>query len=361
MPTELKDDLDEQEELNIGDDETNNDDTDTGGSDDEPEDRGDDFVDPEAEVDGANGDTGDTDSKPDGDANTPGDQDTGGTPDKTGGDSNDAEGNIPASRLGEVARAKSAATAIADGLVDGSIDPSVVRDFGGAAAVAKAIANREMSLDDLKTGIVPFKQDEQQQQQAVDQNSPSTWDLDSKYVEYQELVDAGETKEAATLLRQINKEERARERAEERQQSEQQQVVGFVQQLITDFPVLANTKSPEHESVMVWANHLQVTKRISRVEALKQAIEKVGLVKSGAENGNDDDQQTDETPQQRTLRLRKEAAIKKAAAAQNQQPPPMGLGATPQGAKQVDIDKLGEDDFARLSKEEKAALRGDKL
>ena len=113
---------------------------------------------------------------------------------------------------------------------------------------------------------------------------------------------------------------------------------------------------------MVWANHLQATKRIGRVEALQQAIEKVGLVKSGAaDNGNDDGQQTNETPQQRTLRLRKEAAIKKAASAQNQQPPPMGLGATPQGAKQVDIDKLGEDDFARLSKEEKAALRGDKL
>ena len=163
------------------------------------------------------------------------------------------------------------------------------------------------------------------------------------------------------MLRQINKEERARERAEERQQSEQQQVVGFVQQLIADFPVLANTKSPEHESVMVWANHLQVTNRIGRVEALKQAIEKVGLVKGGTDNGNGDSQQADETPQQRTSRLRKEASIKKAAAAQNQQPPPMGLGATPQGARQFDVADLDEDGFARLSKEEKAAARGDKL
>lgn len=350
MPTELKDDLDEHEELNIGDD--GGDDLDQG-ADGEPEDRGDDFVDPElADNDDTNGDARPADDKGDGgegggDDDAEGDGDGNGTP-------------IPHSRLGEVARAKSAATAIADGLVDGSIDPSVVRDFGGAAAVAKAIANREMSLEDLKTGIVPFKQDEQQQQSA-NPNSPATWDLDSKYVEYQELVDAGETKEAATLLRQINKEERARERAEELRLAEQKQTEGFVQQLIADFPVLANTKSPEHESVMVWANHLQITNRISRMEALKQAVEKAGLVKVGADNSNDDGQQTDETPQQRTLRLRKEAAIKKAAAAQNQQPPPMGLGATPQGAKQVDIDKLSEDDFARLSKEEKAALRGDKL
>ena len=344
MPAQLKDDLDEQEELNIGDDEPNDEGADLDGAEGETEDRGDDFVDPELEGnDDTTGDTKPADDKGDGGE----------------GDKADAEGdgdaNIPHSRLGEVARAKSAATAIADGLVDGSIDPSVVRDFGGAAAVAKAIANREMSLEDLKTGIVPFKQGEQQQQSA-DPNAPAAWDLDSKYVEYQELVDAGETKEAATLLRQINKEERARERVEESRLNEQRQTEGFVQQLIADYPVLANTKSPEHESVMVWANHLQITNRISRMEALKQAVAKAGLVKGG-----DDGQDPNETPQQRTLRQRKEAAIKKSAAAQNQQPPPMGLGATPQGAKQVDVDKLGEDDFAKLSKEEKAALRGDKL
>ena len=356
MPTELKDDIDEQEELNIGDDggDDNGADLDHG-ADGEPEDRGDEFIDPEADGSTSSDNPGDTDSKAAGDGDSAADQGGDRAESQTSGDSNDGEGSIPASRLGEVARTKSAATAIADGLVDGSIDPSVVRDFGGAAAVAKAIANRELSIEDLKTGIVPFKQGEQQQQTA-DPNAPAAWDLDTKYVEYQELVDAGETKEAATLLRQINKEERARERVEESRINEQKQTETFVQQLIADYPALANTKSPEHESVMVWANHLQTTQRISRVDALKQAVERVGLVKEGRA-----DTSNDETPQQRTLRLRKEAAIKKAASAQNQQPPPMGLGATPQGSKQVDIDKLGEDDFARLSKEEKAVLRGDKL
>ena len=354
MPTELKDDLDEQEELNIGDDGGDDDGSDMDGSGGEPEDRGDDFVDPE--LDGNDDTAGDT--KPEDDKGAGGE---GGGDDDADGDGDGNGPPIPHSRLGEVARAKSAATAIADGLVDGSIDPSVVRDFGGAAAVAKAIANREMSLDDLKTGIVPFKQDEQQQQQAVDQNSPSTWDLDAKYVEYQELVDAGETKEAATLLRQINKEERARERAEERQQSEQQQVVGFVQQLIADFPVLANTKSHEHESVMVWANHFQATQRIGRVEALQKAIEKVGLAKGGDVGGGGQDQEGGETPQQRTLRQRNEAAVRKAADAQNRQPPPMDLGASPKGASKVDVSKLDEDSFSRLSEDEKRRERGDFL
>ena len=361
MPTELKDDLDEQEELNIGDD--GGDDNGSGmdnGSDGEPEDRGDEFIDPEADGSTSSDNPGDTDSKAAGDGDSAADQGGDRAESQTSGDSNDGEGSIPASRLGEVARTKSAATAIADGLVDGSIDPSVVRDFGGAAAVAKAIANRELSIEDLKTGIVPFKH-EAQQQQSADPNSPAAWDLDTKYVEYQELVDAGETKEAAALLRQINKEERARERVEESRINEQRQTETFVQQLIADYPALANTKSPEHESVMVWANHLQATNRISRVEALKQAVERVGLVKVGANNGNNDSQYPNETPQQQTLRLRKEAAIKKAASAQNQQPPPMGLGATPHGSKQVDVDKLGEDEFARLSKEEKAALRGEKV
>lgn len=356
MPAELKDELEEQEELNIGDDGEQNDNGDVSSSNDEPEDRGDDFVDPELR--------GDDDTSRD--SKSANDEGTGGDGDKDasgehgeGGDTGD--GKIPASRLGEVARTKSAATAIADGLVDGSIDPSVVRDFGGAAAVAKAIANREMSLDDLKTGIVPFKQDEQQQQQAVDQNSPSTWDLDSKYVEYQELVDAGETKEAATLLRQINKEERARERAEEQQQEAQKSVTSFVKQLVTDFPVLNDTKSAEHESVMVWANHFQATQRLSRVEALQKAIEKVGLIKAGDVDGGGQDQEGGETQQQRVLRLRKEAAIRKAADAQNRQPPPMDLGASPKGPAKVDVSKLDEDSFSRLSEDEKRRERGDFL
>lgn len=107
---------------------------------------------------------------------------------------------------------------------------------------------------------------------------------------------------------------------------------------------------------MVWANHFQATQGIGRAAALEKAIEKVGLSKATAT----DDSAT-ETPQQRTNRQRTEAAIKKAAQAQNQQPPPMGLGATLQGTKQVDISKLSDDDFARLPESEKAALRGDTL
>lgn len=351
MATELKDEIDE---LNISDD--GSDDSNTDGGD--AEDRGDNFVDPELEDDGVEaGDGNDDESAKQNDDKGADGEGYSNVGKADGGP--DPEGSIPASRLGEVARVKSAATAIADGLVDGSIDPSVVRDFGGAAAVAKALANKEVSLEDLKTGIGPFQQQDATQPQAKDANTSASWDLDSKYVEYQELVEAGETREAATLLRQINKEERTRERAEEQQVAAQQRTVNFVNQLIADYPVLNDPKSPEHESVMVWANHLQVTKSLTREQALEQAIAKVGLTKDA---GNASAvPQGEETPQQRTLRLRKEASVKKAVDAANRQPPPMGLGSTPQGAKQVDIADLDEDSFSRLSREEKAAARGDKL
>lgn len=355
MPAELRDELEEQEELNIGDDGEGDDNSDDSGAsgNDEPEDRGDEFVDPDLEDDlGVSDDPGK--DKPGGDETNQGN----GGAEADQGDGGDSR--IPASRMGEIARVKSAATAVADALVDGSVDPSVVRDFGGAAAVAKAIANREITLEDLKTGITPFKQQEDTAG-AQGQTEQSTWDLDAKYIEYQELVDAGETREAATLLRQINKEERVRERAEEQQQQAQQNVTSFVKQLVTDFPVLNDTKSPEHESVMVWANHFQATQRIGRVEALQKAIEKVGLAKGGDVGGGGQDQEGGETPQQRTLRQRNEAAVRKAADAQNRQPPPMDLGASPNGPAKVDVSKLDEDSFSRLSEDEKRRERGDFL
>lgn len=368
--TELENGYEEQDVLNIGDEgdvnaqKPGSDDAETNTQGGDAEDRGDDFVDPEAEDDGGANDNADAAHGGDGsaDANPAAESGDGGANQENddaapGDDNHSGDGKIPASRLGEVARAKSAATAIADGLVDGSIDPAVIRDFGGAAAAAKAVANRDITIEELQTGITRFNPQQQQSTTTADPNSTANWDLDAKYVEYQELVEAGETKEAASMLRQINKEERARERAVEIQESEQKTTVSFVKKLIVDYPVLSNTKSPEHESVMVWANHLQMSKGISRVEALQQAVEKVGLAKPAATSTS----AQEETPQQRVNRQRTEAAVKKAADAQNRQPPPMGLGATLQGVKQVDISKLSDDDFARLPDSEKAALRGDTL
>jgi len=347
MPAELKDELEEQEELHIDDDDSAGDGADGNAGD---EDRGDDFVDPELQADeDVRGDAGE--------AGQQGDKDASGDP---GEGSDTGDGKIPASRLGEVSRAKSAATAIADGLVDGSIDPSIVRDFGGAAAVAKAVANREITIEDLKTGITPFKQQEETGGAAQVQTEHAAWDLDAKYVEYQELVDAGETREAATLLRNINKEERARERAEEQQQQEQHKVTSFVKQLVTDFPILNDPKSREHRKVMVFANLLQ-SEGMDRISALKEAVAEVGLVKAGDVDVGGQDQDGGETPQQRVIRQRKEAAIRKAADAQNRQPPPMDLGASPKGPAKVDVSKLDEDSFSRLSEDEKRRERGDFL
>jgi hypothetical protein len=361
MSTENTDDL---EVLDIGDDDGSTADTIGGTGDIEKEDRGDDFIDPDANDDG--GDT--ADENPAG-KDGPGETESGGKKDDEGdegdgkqGDPESPGGNIPHSRLGEVARAKSAAVAIGKGLVDGSVDRDLIDELGGYDAVVKAVANKELSIDDLQPiGHQPGQQapatKKQPALQPDDPANPANWDMDAKYIEYQELVDAGETKEAASLLRQINKEERVRERNQESAIATQAATMAYVEQLITDYPVLANEKSPEHESVMVWADHFQKAKGMDRIAALKEAVAKVGLAAPAGAAAAEG-----ETAQQRTIRLRKEASMKKGAAASIQQPPPMGLGATPAGAAPPkDIAKMSEAEFAALSEAEKKKARGDEL
>jgi len=283
------------------------------------------------------------------------------------------KGSIPPHRLGEVSRERNAASELGQGFMDGTIERGLVEELGGYAAVVKAIANKELSLDDLKSVSVPGETrpaaaqpppvaDPVDNQTPLndDPNHPSNWDLDSKFIEYQELVDAGETKDAAIMLRQLNKEERARERSQEVAAAAQVATMDHVKQLISDFPVLADKDSPEHESVMVWADHFQKANGLTRSAALDKAVVKVGL-RSGS--GNQGDNQTvTETPQQRTIRLRKEAALKKGAAASIAQPPPMGLGATPAGSTPaIDVAKLSEEDFSKLTEAERKVLRGDTL
>lgn len=369
-------DLEQHEEVNIGDDGAdtesnaqspdNGSDPDTGTDPNEPEDRGDVFIDPEEEqpgdevpVDGGDklGDvaegSGDQVAAEVGDGK--GEASQGEVQDTDGS----GDGKIPASRLGEVSRVKSAATAVGDGLVEGTIDAAVVRDFGGVAAVAKAIANKELTIEDLQTGALPQQQAKHDDRD--DPNNPANWDLDAKYQEYSELLVDDKVAEASKLLRQITKEERSRDRAEEAKVSQHQKVVSFVGQLVQDYPVLNDTTSPEHESVMVWANHFQ-SKGVDRVTALQQAVEKVGLAKAAPSNKQGPPKPGQETKQQRVERERQEAAVAKNAKAQNQQPPPMGLGAQPTGPAKVDVSKMSDEQYSDWSKQqsdEKRRERGD--
>lgn len=348
---ELINEQEEQEILNISDEGGENiDDEQELDEQDEQDDRGDEFVDPEAE--GAEDDDGDGKEDKDDDAK--------------GGDEDDDDkhvGGVPFGRLNEVSRVKSAATAIADGIVDGLIDAQTIRDLGGANAVAKAVANKEITLDELKR----FDADSPRPKQGKDgapEHGPSdestSWNLDDKYVEYQELVDAGETKEAAQLLRQINREERIRERAEEAAKQQQATLDVYVSQLMTEYPVLADVKSREHEEVMVWANHLQATQRITRQAALEKAVTRVfpNGKAAGSAPGNDG-KASSETAQERAIRERKEAAIRRGAKASRQQPPPMDLGATPNGPAKFDPANMTDEEFEQLSESEKKKYRGD--
>ena len=353
---ELIDEREEQEILNISDEGGENiDDEQELDEQDEQEDRGDEFIDHEAEDDDAGADEGD------GKGGEEGSEDKGG--EEEGGEDDDKHvGGVPFGRLNEVSRVKSAATAIADGIVDGLIDAQTIRDLGGANAVAKAVANKEITLDELKR----FDADSPRPKQGKDgapEHGPSdestSWNLDDKYVEYQELVDAGETKEAAQLLRQINREERHRERAEEAAKQQQATLDVYVSQLMTEYPVLADVKSREHEEVMVWANHLQATQRISRQAALEKAVARVFPSGKAAGSAPGNGKASSETAQELAIRERKEAAVRRGAKASRQQPPPMGLGATPNGPAKVDIDNMSDEDFERLPEADKKKLRGD--
>ena len=351
--SEHNEEMDEHEILNISDEGGENvDDEQELDEQDEQEDRGDEFIDPEAEDsdEGADGD--------DGKGGEEGSEDKGG--EEEGGEDDEKHvGGVPFGRLNEVSRVKSAATAIADGIVDGLIDAQTIRDLGGANAVAKAVANKEITLDELKRFDADSPRPQPGKGGAPEQGPPesTSWNLDDKYVEYQELVDAGETKEAAQLLRQINREERIRERAEEAAKQQQATLDVYVSQLMTEYPVLADVKSREHEEVMVWANHLQVTQRITRQAALEKAVTRVfGNGKAAGSSGKPN---TVETAQERAIRERKEAAVRRGAKASRQQPPPMGLGATPNGPAKVDIDNMSEEEFEQLSESEKKKYRGD--
>ena len=110
---------------------------------------------------------------------------------------------------------------------------------------------------------------------------------------------------------------------------------------------------------MVWANHLQVTQRITRQAALSKAVDRVF-----GKPGQPQDQRgarAGETEQQRVLRERREAAVMRGASASRQQPPPMDLGATPQGPAKLDPTKYSNDEWDKLSvdENEKRRARGD--
>lgn len=308
-------------------------------------DRGDDFVDPD-KVKGGEADQGDD------------------TPAGEGPDKGEAGAAIPPHRLGEMSREKNAGIDLGVGFMEGTIDRALVEELGGYKAVVKAIANKELSIEDLQSAS---PNDEARQaappvpaQQQVDTRRESAnWDIDAKYIEYQEFVDAGETRDAAVLLRQISKEERVRERAEEVRVETELATKAHVEKLISAHPNLNIQGTPEHESVMVWADHFQRTLGCSRIEALDKAIEREGLTSVAPTGGVPP---VAETPQQRVIRLRKEAAIKRGADVTNRQPPPMGLGATPAGAAPPrDLTKVPEHEFANASEEEKARARGDFL
>ena len=173
-------------------------------------------------------------------------------------------------------------------------------------------------------------------------------------------MDAGETKEAAQLLRQINREERIRERTEEAAKQQQATLDVYVSQLMTEYPVLADVKSQEHEEVMVWANHLQATQRISRQAALEKAVARVfpSGKAAGSAPGNNR-KASSETAQERAIRERKEAAVRRGAKASRQQPPPMDLGATPNSPTKLDPANMTDEEFEQLSESEKKKYRGD--
>lgn len=279
-------------------------------------------------------------------------------------DAEESKGGIPPSRLSEVSRVKSAATKIADGLIDGTVDADIVRENGGAAAVAKAIANQEISLDDIKPGSERIERTSPVKQQGKSPESAS-WNLEDKYVELAELREAGELKEAAKLEMQLTQEMLRRDKVQDAQQSYQQQLNTYVEEVVKLHPQINVLGS--HESDMVIGLTDKYTRDgLDRISAIKKAV---GVVfpdsqkgNGNSNTGNGNQQEAPQKTQRQIQEERKAAAVKRGANATNQQPPPMGLGASAdKSIGNIDITKMSDEEYEKLSPEQKAKARGDFL
>lgn len=262
---------------------------------------------------------------------------------------------VPSSRVSQISRQKSALQDIADGLMENSIDKTVINDLGGAKAVALAIAKGELQLSEVS--LV------EKGENKTEVSEPSADELWDEYNAALENLDNKEAKRLLKAARAADKQEtsaivtktvagKIKEADEARAaQLDYDKANEIFTSLQDEHPDLKNDQSEAYLDFVAMTNGL--LQRMPYSEAVQYAAKK--LLKISPQDKKEDKSVN-------TANKRKAAAVKKNAAAASQQPPSLaGSAGTKHNKKSLTAADLTEDEFDSLSSAEKKRMRGDDL
>jgi len=335
-------DVEETEEIDI---------EDTDSTEGEQPDRGDEVTVPDEETEGVDSPEADEDSAEEGakkeEDSSEESEETKETPEERKG--------VPSSRVSQISRQKSALQDISDGLMNDSVDKSVIKDLGGVKAVALAIAKGELQLSEIsvvKSGSKDVSSD------------PSADDLWDKYNIALENLDTNEAKKLLKAARAADKKEtsdlvtnavtdKMKEAETARDaKSDYDKANEFFTSLQDEHPDLKDAESETYLDFIAMTNGL--SQRMPYSEAVQHAAKK--LLKTESPSIEKENKTTV------TTNKRKAAALKKNAEAAQQQPPSLADNTgTKHNKKTLKATALTEDEFDNLSDAEKKRMRGDEL
>lgn len=272
--------------------------------------------------------------------------------DQDKGDEKSTQG-VPHKRVNQISREKTITSNIADGIVEGTVDPQFVRDMGGASAVAKAIAKGELQIDDLAPTAKPkAKEGDPESEKTADQ----LWD------EYHEAVEEMDSEKSRQLLKAARAKEREESRSEmakefekhDRQKAAQrdfESADSIFREAVEKNPTLADQESDDYQDFSaLYSGYLNSGS--SYVDAVNKALRRIAPARQEEEH--------DDSAAEATRARRKKEAMEKAAKTQQQQPESLANAAGLKSRK-VDVGKMSDDEFKSMSPAEKRRARGDDL
>ena len=269
-----------------------------------------------------------------------------------------------------------------DGDGDDKRESSIPRSRFDEVNERRKIAEATMArqAEELEALRAASKQGQQQQDQAEEQGAKVVeFDFEAKEGEYLDAVMEGDTDKAKSIRREINtalttqirQNSLAEARELVRAESQQQRVSEAAEAVISAYPLLDSTsKDADQDAIadVVDLRDTYIRRGKDPVQAMIDAANKVARMngwKPADENSGDGDDDSDgnntrQAPKNgsRTEDRRAQSVSRGAAAQRNQPDIRSGVG---QRVKEgtLDVSKMSDDEFERLSETEKSRLRGD--
>lgn len=193
---------------------------------------------------------------------------------------------------------------------------------------------------------------------------PEEFDVSAKEEEAAQALFEGDTKKYREIQDQIRAytEDRATRRAFEQfeqitaQRTAQSLLQATADRIASEYAFL-NSQAPEANpdaiaDVLEWRDYYHAVKGQPLHTALENAVKKIAPLYQRSEP------EVDEPPAPKTD-ARRAAAVARAAASAAAQPPNLGGIGERAAASKLDVEKMTDDQYAKLSDEEKRRLRGD--